>query len=94
MFSAGRYALIKLPIPSFPTTNFERGLRSDLFIGLVLFVDNQKPVKYLFPSTVWSTPSQLFTNTAVQHNEYGISVNKKTFADLAEYEFDKQLIKL
>ncbi len=77
-----------------PHNHLERSLRPDLFIGLVLFVDEQKPVKYLIPSTVWLTPNQLFTNSAVQHNEYGISVNKKTFADLAEYAFEKQIVKV
>ncbi len=33
-------------------SDFERGLRDDHWIGLVLFVDRQKPIKYLFPSTV------------------------------------------
>jgi|GEM_PF-1451069 len=75
-----------------PHNHLDRGLRPDLLIGLVLFVDDQKPVKYLFPSTVWQNPNQLFTNTAVKHNEYGISVNKKTFADLAEYAFEKQIL--
>ena len=70
----------------------EKGLRPDLLIGLVMFVDNEKPVKYLFSSTVWQTPNQLFTNSAVNHAEYGISVNRKTFADLAEYAFEKQVL--
>jgi hypothetical protein len=74
-----------------PHNHLELGIRPNLFIGLVLFVDEQKPAKYLFPSTVWLTPNLLFTNTAVKHNEYGISVNKKTFADLAEYAFEKQI---
>lgn len=74
-----------------PHNHLERGLRPDLLIGLVLFVDNQEPVKYLFPSTVWQTPDLLFTNTAVSHAEYGISVTRKTFAQLAEYSFEKQL---
>jgi hypothetical protein len=74
----------------------EKGLRFDLLIGLVMFVDNEKPVKYLFPSTVWETSNQLFTNSAVNHAEYGISVNRKTFAELSEYAFEKasaQLLK-
>ena len=75
-----------------PHNHLDRGLRPDLLIGLVLFVDEQKPVKYLFPSTVWQNPNLLFTNTAVKHNEYGISVNKKTFAELAEYTFEKQIL--
>ena len=75
-----------------PHNHLERGLRPDLLIGLVMFVDNEQPVKYLFPSTVWQTPNQLFTNSAVNHAEYGISVNRKTFADLAEYTFEKQVL--
>ena len=75
-----------------PHNHLDGGLRPDLLIGLVLFVDEQKPVKYLFPSTVWQNPNLLFTNTAVKHNEYGISVNKKTFAELAEYTFEKQIL--
>ncbi len=76
-----------------PHNNLDRGLRSDLLIGLVIFVDGQKPVKYLFPSTVWQNPNQLFTNSAVKHNEYGISVNKKTFEAFAEYTFEKEILK-
>lgn len=72
--------------------HLEKGLRPDLLIGLVVFVDNEPPVKYLFPSTVWQTPNQLFTNSAVSHAEYGISVNRKTFAELGEYAFEKQLV--
>jgi hypothetical protein len=72
--------------------HLEKGLRSDLLIGLVMFVDNEKPVEYLFPSTVWQTPNQLFTNSAVNHAEYGISVNRKTFAELSEYTFEKQVL--
>lgn len=60
-----------------PHNHFERGLRPDLFIGLVLFVDEQKPVKYLFPSTVWLTPNQLFTNTAVNPHCSFLGLNYK-----------------
>ena len=75
-----------------PHNHLDRGLRPNLLIGLVLFVVDQKPVKYLFPSTVWQNPNQLFTNTPVKHNEFEISVNKKTFAELAEYTFEKQIL--
>jgi len=34
-------------------SDLERGLRDDLWIGLVLFIDGERPTKYLFPSTVW-----------------------------------------
>ena len=75
-----------------PHSHLEKGLRPDLLIGLVMFVDNEKPVKYLFPSTVRQTPNQLFTNSAVSHAEYGISVNRKTFHELAAYAFEKQVL--
>ena len=61
-FYVDRFVLIKPPIPH---NHLDRGFRSDLLIGLVLFVDDQKPVKYLFPSTVWQTPNQLFTNSSI-----------------------------
>ena len=51
--------------------DLEEGLRDDLWIGLVIFIDGQKPTKYLIPSAVWNEPSQLFTDTAVKHSEYG-----------------------
>lgn len=75
-----------------PRNHLEKGLRPDLLIGLVMFVDGQKPVKHLFPSTVWQTRYQLFTNSTVNHAEYGISVNRKTFTELAEYAFEKQML--
>lgn len=71
--------------------DLERGLRDDLRIGLVLFVDNQKPTKYLFPSTVWNEPNQLFTDSAVKNPEYGINLNKNTIEMLQEYGFEKQV---
>jgi hypothetical protein len=75
-----------------PHNHLEKGLRPDLLIALVMFVNGQKPAKYLFPSTVWQTPNQLFTNSAINHTEYGINVNRKTFSELAEYAFEKQVL--
>ncbi|MEO9850329.1 MAG: hypothetical protein ABJH72_24590 [Reichenbachiella sp.] len=78
-----------------PKSDFERGLRDDLWIGLVLFVDDQKPTKYLFPSTVWNEPNQLFTDSAVKNPEYGINLNKNTIKQLQEdFSFEKQINKL
>jgi hypothetical protein len=66
----------------------EQGLRSDLFIGLVIFIDGKKPTKYLFPSTVWQNPNKLFTDSGLKHSEYGISVTGNNFADLAKYAWE------
>lgn len=74
-----------------PKSDLEQGLRDDLWIGLVLFVDGQKPTKYLFPSTAWNEPSQLFTDSAVKNPEYGINLNKNTIEMLQEYSFEKQI---
>jgi hypothetical protein len=71
-------------------SDLERGLRDDLWIGLVVFIDGQKPTKYLFPSTVWNEPSQLFTDSAVKNPEYGINLNKNTISELQKYAFEKQ----
>ena len=70
--------------------DLERGLRDDLWIGLVLFVDGEKPTKYLFPSTVWNEPNQLFTDSAVKNPEYGINLNQQTMKEFVEkYSFEK-----
>ena len=34
-----------------PQKDLEQGLRDNLYIGLVLFIDKEKPRKYLIPST-------------------------------------------
>ncbi len=71
-------------------SDLERGLRDDLWIGLVLFVDGQKPTKYLFPSKVWNEPNQLFTDSAVKNPEYGINLNQHTMKEFVEkYAFEK-----
>lgn len=71
-------------------SDLDGGLRDDLWIGLVLFVDSQKPAKYLFPSTVWNEPNQLFTDSAVKNPEYGINLNQHTMKDFVEkYAFEK-----
>lgn len=73
-------------------SDLERGLRDDLWIGLVLFIDGHKPTKYLFPSTVWNEPNQLFTDSAVKNPEYGINLNQHTMKDFVEeYAFDKMI---
>ncbi|UII19389.1 hypothetical protein [Fulvivirga ligni] len=73
-------------------SDLESGLRDDLWVGLVLFVDGQKPTKYLFPSIVWNQPNQLFTDSAVRNSEYGINLNKNTMKSFVEkYSFEKMI---
>lgn len=72
--------------------DLEQGLRNDLYIGLVIFIDGQKPTKYLIPSTVWNNPGQLFTDSSVKHSEYGINLNSKTMKEFVEnYAFESQI---
>jgi hypothetical protein len=76
-------------------TDLESGLRDDLWIGLVLFIDGQKPTKYLFPSTVWNEPNQLFTDSAVKNPEYGINLNAKIMKNfVSQYAFEKMINKI
>ena len=76
-------------------SDLERGLRDDLWVGLVLFYDGQKPTKYLFPSTVWNQPDKLFTDTAIKNTEYGISLNQHTSDRfVTEYAFEKMINKI
>ncbi|RJE74951.1 hypothetical protein [Reichenbachiella sp. MSK19-1] len=73
----------------------ERGLRDDLWIGLVLFVDDEKPTKYLFPSTVWNEPNQLFTDSAVKNTEYGINLKQHSMKEFVEkYGFEAMVNKI
>jgi len=73
-------------------SDLERGLRNDLWIGLVLFIDGQKPTKYLFPSTVWNDPNQLFTDTTIKHPEFRINLNGHTMKEFVEkYAFEHQI---
>ena len=67
-----------------PKNDLERGLRDDLWIGLVVFIDGQKPTKYLFPSTVWNEPNKLFTDSAIKNPEYGINLNQHTMKEFVE----------
>ena len=75
-----------------PKKDLEQGLRDDLYIGLVLFIDNEKPRKYLIPSTVSSNPNKLFTDSV--RPEYGINIHKDTFPELVQYAFEEQIIKV
>lgn len=75
-------------------SDLERGLRDDLWVGLVVFIDGQKPTKYLFPSTVWNEPNQLFTDSAVKNPEYGINLNKNTIEQLQDFSFETQIMSL
>ena len=72
-----------------PKKDLEQGLRDDLHIGLVIFTDGEKPRKYLFPSTVWSNPTQLFTDSV--RPEYGINLHSSTFSELVGYAFEEQI---
>lgn len=73
-------------------SDLERGLRKDLWIGLVLYVDGAKPEKFLFPSTVWNDLNNLFTDSTFKHHEYGINLNKETIHILKEeYSFAEQI---
>lgn len=73
-------------------SDLERGLRDDLWIGLVIFIDSQKTTKYLFPSTVRNEPNQMFTDTAVKNPEYGINLNQHTMKEfVVNYEFEKAI---
>lgn len=48
--------------------------------------------QYLFPSTVWNELNKLFTDSAIKHPEYGISLNGETIHLLKdEFAFEKQI---
>lgn len=76
-------------------SDLETGLRDDLWIGLVVFIDGQKPTKFLFPSIVWNDPNQLFADSAVKNPEYGINLNQDTMKEFVQgYAFEKMIEKI
>jgi Tfp pilus assembly protein PilZ len=73
-------------------------LKDNLFLVIVLFIEENPPNLYLIPSTVWLKPNSLF----VSHDyigkkskpEWGINLSKKNMILLYEYTFDKVAEKL
>jgi hypothetical protein len=58
-------------------------------------MDGKKPIKHLFPSTVWNEPNKLFTDSAIRNPEYGISLNKHTMETfMSEYAFEKMITQI
>ena len=81
-------SLNKTNYASIPKSDLAMGLRDDLLVGLVLFFDNEEPGISLFTSTVWNKPSLLFTESTGRHQEYGLSINRRTTDELRDnYHF-------
>lgn len=80
-----------------PKYYWNKELRQDLYVALVLFMDDHEPVFYLIPSVVWKEPNDLFIDNpgySRKKPEWGINVTVKTIPILAEkYWFDKVLSK-
>jgi len=68
----------------------------NLYVALVLFMNDREPIFYLIPSIVWRSPNNLFTNSAdYSRNKpsWGINIEKTTIPELAEYEFWEKMNK-
>jgi len=72
-------------------------LRDNLYLTLVLLRNNEMPSVYFIPSTVWKTPTALFTDKNYDKEEqkskpeWGINVSKKNMDELSKYEISKYI---
>ncbi|MBX2948870.1 MAG: hypothetical protein KF704_06290 [Crocinitomicaceae bacterium] len=79
-----------------PKYYWNKELRENLYVALVLFMDEHEPIFYLIPSIVWSTPDELFTDSddySRNKPSWGINISKNTIPILAEkYWFDNIML--
>lgn len=79
-----------------PKYYWDKELRENLYVALVLFMEEHEPIFYLIPSIVWRTPDELFTDsTYYSRNKpsWGINISKNTIPTLAEkYWFDNIML--
>lgn len=74
-------------------------LRDNLYLTLILLNNNEIPSVYFIPSTVWRTPTALFTDKNYDKvgqkskPEWGINVSKKNMDELSKYEISRYLDK-
>lgn len=70
-----------------PKYYWNKELRENLYVALLLFMDDREPIFYLIPSIVWRTPDELFTDSANHSRNkpaWGINISKNTIPRLAE----------
>lgn len=101
----GRYVDVLLKTVYIEKTNYvyipkylwNKELRDDLYVALVLFMDNHQPIFYLIPSIVWKKPDNVFIDNqgySRKKAEWGINVTSSAIKVLAEkYSFDHILSK-
>ena len=77
---------------SIPKYYWNKELRENLYVAVVLFVDEREPIFYLIPSIVWRMHNNLFTDSAdYSRNKpaWGMNITKNTIPILEEkYWFD------
>lgn len=100
----GQYVDVYLSTVNIEKTNYayipkyywNKELRENLFVALVLFMNGREPIFYLIPSIVWRSPNNLFTDSAdYSRNKpaWGINIAKNTIPELAKYEFWEKMNK-
>ena len=76
---------------------WEKELIDNLYLILVLLKNNEMPSVYYIPSTVWKTPTALFTDKKYDKEgqkslpEWGINVSKKNMDELSKYEISEYI---
>jgi len=72
-------------------------LSENLLIGLVLLIDSEAKVLYLFPSTVFLNPNSIFISNDVmlaQLSNWEISVFSNAIPELSKYALENMVDKL
>lgn len=75
----------------FPKEKFQ--LSKNLYAVIVLFLERSEPQLYLIPSTKWRHPNSLFKSRDYvgrkSKPEWGLELNKRNYAMLKSFAFDR-----
>lgn len=80
---------------SIPKYYWNKELMENLYVAVILFVDEREPIFYFIPSVVWRTPDNLFTDSADYSKNkpaWGVNITKDTIPILAEKYWFKNIM--
>jgi hypothetical protein len=71
-------------------------LRNNLYLALVVLIDNSAPEMYLIPASTWNVPQKPFVSndyvgSLKSKPDYGINISRKNMAALQSFRFPNPL---
>jgi hypothetical protein len=73
-------------------------INENLFLALGLLFQYERPLLYLIPSTVWSSPDSVFVERNYEglksKPEWGLNISKKNMPVLEQYAFESTVQRL